>query len=72
MDREYLSQVQKNCDSVKRQKKRLQDYAYRESAGVRRDEILRQARAVDMISCRLLYNLRNEHEDYIRDLTYMR
>jgi len=53
-------------------KKKLEDYAYRESAGARRDEILRQARSVDMMNCRLLYNLRNEHEDYVRDLTYMR
>jgi len=72
IDREYLSQIEKSCDYSKRQKKKLEDYAYRESAGARRDEILRQARLVDMMNCRLLYNLRNEHEDYVRDLTYMR
>ena len=46
--------------------------AYREYPGVRRDNYLGQAKKVDMTSCRSIAAMTEHHEDYVRDLTYMK
>lgn len=60
------------CDSNKRQKRNLEQYAYRFGAGSTRDGYLRQARAVDMTACHGLNELRTHYSEYLRELERMR
>lgn len=46
--------------------------AYRENPGPKREHYLAQARGVDVSPCRMMHDFREQHEDYIRDLTYMK
>jgi hypothetical protein len=72
IDREYISSLEKQCEASKREKRRLEEFAYRESPGQRRDYYISQAKATNLGSCRNLNTFRTDHEDYLRDLTYMR
>jgi hypothetical protein len=72
IDREYISTLEKQCEISKREKRRLEEFAYRERPGARREYYLDQARSININSCRALNEFRQTHEDYLRDLTYMR
>jgi hypothetical protein len=72
IDREYLVELEKTCEGRKREKKRLEEMAYKENPGTRRQNYLNQAKNVELGACRRIAELSEQFEDYIRDLTYMR
>lgn len=72
IDREYIVLLEKQCEIAKRDKRRIEEFAYRERPGARRDQYIEQAKQVNMYSCKTLSSLRANFEDYLRDLTYMR
>jgi hypothetical protein len=72
IDREHIVALEKLCETAKREKRRFEEFAYREKPGPRRESYISQAKGVEMLSCRTLNEYRVEHEDYMRDLTYMR
>jgi hypothetical protein len=72
IDREHIVGLEKVCEAAKREKRRYEEFAYREKPGQRREAYIGQSKGVDMGSCRMLNEYRLNNEDYMRDLTYMR
>ncbi len=64
--------LEKQCQGVKREKRRLEEIAYREKPGPRRDSYISSAKLINLNSCKALNGYRADHEDYVRDLTYMK
>jgi hypothetical protein len=65
-------QLEQRCEYLKSQKRNLETYAYQYRPGNQRDSYLNRAKNVDMTPCRYIHQLSTNHEDYVRELTYMR